>query len=205
MPDLTPVVIANRAMAMIGADPLQSLDDETIGGQAARLLYDSLIGMCLGLTPWTFLRSTQLLNRLDVPPPANGFTYVHQLPPGAELLRLTRSRDYADVLTRFEIEGETITSDELVVYAQQQLDVTEQPHLWSAPFCHAFTTGLAADLALSHAHDKNLKAQLAAAAFGSDSQNLRGGLMGAAIQANSRNSPVKVLSGGGPLLDAWQS
>lgn len=205
MADLTPVVIANRAMAMIGADPLESLDDETVGGQAARLLYDSLIGMCLGLTPWTFLRQTQLLNRLDVPAPANGFAYVHQLPAGAAVMRLTRSRAYDDVLTRFEQEGDTICSDELTVYAQLQMDVAEQPQLWSAPFAHAFVTGLAADLALSHAHDKNLQAQLRAAAFGSDGQNLRGGLMGAAIQANSRNSPVKRLPGSNPLLDAWQS
>ena len=38
MAEITHLVIANRACALIGQEPLQSLDDETPGGQRAALI-----------------------------------------------------------------------------------------------------------------------------------------------------------------------
>jgi hypothetical protein len=67
MAEITPLVVVNRACAMFGNEPLQSLDEETLGGQRVQLVYDSLFDFCSALIPWTFMRQSVELARLAVP------------------------------------------------------------------------------------------------------------------------------------------
>lgn len=211
MAELTHLVIANRACAMFGNDPLQSLDEETLGGQRVGLILESLLAFCLDLIPWTFLRDTVELARSTTPTTpgwtsyGNGYKYQFTIPNGFRIRpnRMLRSRDPDDVLLRFEFEGDKLYCDEQQVFAQ--LLINQHPERWSGAFTHAFTKALAGELALALADDKQVAASLKDEAFGSPSMNFRGGLMGAAIQADSRSAPVRKLPAANPLLDAWQS
>ena len=135
----------------------------------------------------------------------NGFRYCHQIPKGFTIKpnRMLRSKDPDDVLQRFEFEGDKLYCDETVVFAQLQIE--QHPERWAGDFRHAFTVALAGEFAMAMADDKNVAAAKKEEAFGSPSQNYRGGLYGAAIQNDSRNSPVRKLPQSNPLLDAWLS
>lgn len=206
MAEITPLVIANRACAMFGQEPLQSLDEETLGGQRVALIYDSLVDFCLDLTPWTFQRETVALNRLANVTPPTGHSYAFVVPKGYTILpaRLLFAQDPTAVIaTGFEYEGDRLYCDHTQVWAQ--LQVRQHPERWSGAFRHAVTKALAAELALAMADDKQVSAALRDEAFGPPSLNFRGGLMGAAISANGRSSPSRSLPTSNPLLDAWSS
>lgn len=209
MTDVTRLLIANRACALFGNDALQSLDDETPGGQKVELIFDSLLGFCFDLHPWTFMRETVQLAKLTPPPIhtvyANGYRSQFVVPRGFVIhpSRLMRSKDPDDVLLRFEREGDKVYSDDDTCFAQ--LLINQHPERWSGSFTHAFTVALAGELALAMADDKQVSMAKKDEAFGPPSMNYRGGLMGAAIQADARNSPVRTLPQSNPLLDAWAS
>jgi hypothetical protein len=213
MAEITHLVIANRACAMIGQDPLQSLDDEVPGGQKASLIYDSLLDFCLALVPWSFSRDTVELNRLpDAPllegqpqPFENGYRYCFVIPRGYKIKpnRLLRSKDPEDVLQRFEFEGDKLYCDDTRAFAQ--ILIEQHPERWAGDFRHAFAVALAGYFAMAMADDKTVSEGKKAEAFGTSSQNYRGGLMGAAIQNDARVTPVRTLPQRNPLLDAWLS
>jgi hypothetical protein len=213
MAEITHLVIANRACALIGQEPLQSLDEDTLGGQRAALIYDSLLDFCMALTPWTFRRETVELNRLPDAPLIdgqilnfkNGYRYLYTIPQGYKIKpnRLLRSNDPEDVLVRFEFEGDKLYCDETRAFAQ--LLIEQHPERWAGDFRHAFTVALSGEFALAMADDKQVSGAKKDEAFGSSSQNFRGGLMGAAIQNDARSSPVRKLPLSNPLLDSWMS
>jgi len=205
MAEITLLSIANRACAMIGVNPLQSLDDETPGGQSAALIIDSLLDFCLALHPWTFTRQTVELNRVTDAAPKNGFAYEYVIPKGFRIKpnRMLRSKDNEDVLTRFEFEGDRLHCDEQQVFAQ--LLIEQHPERWAGDFRHAFTVALAGEFAMSMADDKAVEASKKSEALGPPSAYGRGGLMGVAIQNDARNAPTRKLPQNNPLIDAWHS
>jgi hypothetical protein len=206
MPTLSPLVIVNRACAKIGVPPLQSLDEESQGGQAAQLIYDTLLDLCTGIYPWTFLRDTQELARTTAAQAPNGFRYTFQLPANQSALptRIMASRDVKDVITDFAYEGNKLYCDFEQVFAELRLDPV--PEIWSGPFRSAFITALASQLAEPLASDGKLSAALHEQAFGPMSYGYRGGELGAAIQVDARNAPVRSFpSQTNPLLQAWHS
>ena len=207
MAELTRLVIANRACAFFGNDPLQSLDEETPSGQKVDLIFDSLLSFCFDLHPWTFMRQSVQLARsttvagFTVYP--NGYSSEFTVPQGYRInpARLTRTADSEDVLLDFEREGDKVYSNDATCFGQ--LLINQHPERWSGAFAHAFTKALAGDLAMALADDKSVHDTQMGEAFGPPSMNFRGGLMGAAIQADSRNSPVRHLPNANPFLDAW--
>jgi hypothetical protein len=213
MAEITHLVIANRACALIGQEPLQSLDEDTQGGQRAALIYDSLLDFCMALVPWTFRRETVELNRLPDAPLIdgqvqnfqNGYRYCYAIPSGYKIKpnRMLRSKEPDDVMTRFEFEGDKLFCDETKAFAQ--ILIEQHPERWAGDFRHAFTVALAGEFAMAMADDKTVSSAKKDEAFGTSSQNFRGGLMGAAIQNDARTSPVRKLPLSNPLLDAWNS
>ncbi len=205
MAEITLLSIANRACAMIGIEPLQSLDDDTPGGQKAALIIDSLLDFCFALHTWTFTRQTVELNRVTTATPKNGFVYEFVIPKGFKIKpnRMLRSKMNDDVLTAFEFEGDRLHCDEQQVYAQ--LLIEQHPERWAGDFRHAFTVALSGEFAMAMADDKGVEAAKKSEAFGPSSMNFRGGLMGAAIQNDARNAPVRKLPQNDPLTAAWNS
>lgn len=209
MAQIDALTIVNRACALIGDAPLQAFGTDVAGGDPAQLIFEAQLEFCLGLYPWTFARETKALTSTDQYQPSAGYRYAFQIPgnPPQEVLRLMASADPDDVITEYELEANgALSCDASAVWAQLKRNTGDiSPATFSATFTAALTSAVASDLAMARAHDKSLKAQFRQEAFGSPSENFRGGLMGAAIRADSAGAPVRRLRTGGPLLDAWRS
>jgi hypothetical protein len=208
MPITADIDIVNAACALLSIDPLQSMGDEMPGGQAAQMLYDPIVELCLGLAPWSFSRRTGQCALLASVTSLLGYGYVHQLPAdriGLPDRLLADATVPGSAIQAFEYDEEDrVHSDWNPLYAQytwRSLPGRWHPvfrtaviHAVAAGFCELLTgnSGMAQDL-----HQK---------AFGTPSETYRGGLMRAALAADGRNTPARRLpEGSNPLLVAWNA
>lgn len=184
--------IVNRAMLRIGADPLQDLEDETLGGQAADLVYDSVIEFALGVYVFSFARQMMQLSELATATPLTGFARVFQLPAErlGPPLRVTDSiTDPDHRYHRYQLQGETVHADETPLFAE--IKFLADPVAWSGTFRDFAVLAVAAEYALSIGHDKSLRKDMRVNAYGNPSENYRGGALGAAIREDSFATPPK--------------
>lgn len=201
-PSPAELFVINGAYALIGQPPLQTIDVETPGAQAAALLYVDTAKALLGFYPWSFSKRTRKLDRL-ADDPGDGWTYAFQLPADriGQPLAVSNVKDLRRQFTDYALAEDRVHADVAELWAQVQY--VASPSTWSGPFLIAFRTALAAEFAMAITQDAKLRAQLRQDAFGPDSMMMRGGFMGAAIQADTRAQPSPVLlADGGPLLQA---
>ena len=104
------LVLCNRALSLIGADPIQSLQDSGIASQNLNIQLPDAVQEVLAYHPYRCARKRTSLAPL-VDTPAFGFSYAYQLPSDFCSLigvysdeTLLTSRDY-------QFEGSTILSD----------------------------------------------------------------------------------------------
>lgn len=184
--------IVNRAMLRIGADPLEDLEDETLGGQAADLVYDSVVEFALGIYVFSFARKMAQLSELSTATPLTGFTRVFDLPAErlGPPLRVTDSiTDPNHRFSRYVLQEDTVHADETPLFAE--IKFAAAPRHWSGTFRDFAVLAVAAEYALSIGHDKNLRKDMRQNAYGNPSENYRGGALGAAIREDSFATPPK--------------
>lgn len=184
--------IVNRALARIGSAPIMSLEDETALARQCAAVYDDAVDLCLGLHDWAFARMTVELSRipLETFTPINGWANAFDLPDNrlSDPLRVLANPKHPDrPLRRFALEAGRLFADETQVWAT--FVYRADPSTWSPVFRAAFITGLAATLAVAVASNTGLRDSLWKEAFGSDSQDMRGGLMGKAISRDVHGNP----------------
>lgn len=207
MPIISEITIVNRACAKLGIDPLQDMEEETIGGQTARLVYDSFVELCLGLYPWSFGKEIRALAKLSDVTSEYGFAHVFDL-PGDRIgppIRVSDSATDPDrIFNRFVLYGGRIHADADPLFVD--IKYMAPPDRWSATFREAVVLGLAGELALAMVDDANLRAALRSDAFGPPSQFPRGGAMGAAITEEARATPARRAPvDRNPLTMSWRS
>jgi hypothetical protein len=198
--------IVNAACALLSVDPLQALTDELPGGQAAQTLYEPIIDLCLGLTPWSFARRTQQLGRLAGVTSPLGFAHVHQLPANRvgppERLLADPSRPGSAVWAFDYDEEGRVHSDAEILYAQYTARVL--PAMWHPVFRAAVIHAVAAGFCELLTGNSSMAAEMQAKAFGTPSEAYRGGMMRAALSADARATPARNLPAhSNPLLAAW--
>jgi hypothetical protein len=196
--------LLNLAMANFGAKPLQSFDEESPGGRAARLVYGSIVDTCLGFYPWSFSRRTVALDQIDETP-INGWSSVFLLPAGAlslphSVLRDPRRPD--EPLKEWTVEDGRLFANDVPLWAV--CSFRSDPESWSPVFFTAVSYALSAALAVPiSGNASGVVETMRGLAFGSPSENMRGGFMGQAIMADARNQPSRTLSlGASPLISA---
>ena len=194
MAGLDPLILCNRACARVGLDPFQTLDDDLPGGQSAGLVYAGLIDFLLGLYPWSWARTTRRLSRLTNVHAFAGFSYVFQL-PGDRLNppeKITTSPADPDaVVTNFVLEDDRLHANEPDLYARIAYAVP--PSRWSSSFVEAATLALGAELIMAIAANEKKRDALRKDVYGSAQEQMRGGLIGVAIQADAYGSPSRRL------------
>lgn len=199
--------IVNAACAQIGEEPLQSLEDETDAGQSAQLIYQDVVDFNLGLYPWTFGKTLKQLSQDDTTTPYSGFELVYDLP--AE--RLEPPIYLTDVITdpdrrftAYALVGAKVHTDADPLFAM--IKYRPDPHNWSATFRAATITALASRLAVSLGHDRAMSESKRAEAYGTPSEQFRGGQLGAAMRADAFATPPRRQDrDSNPLTRAWQS
>jgi hypothetical protein len=206
MPAVSHLDIVNAACALLSVEPLQSLSAELPGGQAAQLLYDPVIDLCLGLAPWSFARRTRQLGLIAGVTSDLGYPCIHQLPADRVGLpeRLIEDRERVGrTLQDFDYDEEgRVHSGSAQLWAQYTARVL--PAMWHPVFTSAAIHAVAAALAEPMTSNSGLADTLRAAAFGTPSESFRGGLMRAALSADARNTPARALPAhSNPLFLAW--
>lgn len=202
---LTDLDIVNAACAMIGEEPLQSLEEEIDAGQAASLVYQTTVEFNLGIYLFSFSKQIRQLSRNDVGNPLAGFDYVYDLPAEriGDPIYLTDDPTNADRrFTRYAIVGVQIHTSADPIYAM--IRYRAAPHNWSPTFKAATIKAVAAEFAVPMTHDRALADQLRTAAYGTPSEQFRGGMIGAAIRADAYSTPPRAQSQKNPLADAWR-
>lgn len=207
MPLLTGLDIVNAACAQIGETPLQSLDEETDAGQSASLLYQDVVDFNLGLYVWGFAKQIRQLSRDDLTVPLSGFKLVFDLPAERIENPLYLTDDPTDPDRRFyryQLVGAKVHADEDPLFAM--IRFRPDPHNWTATFRAATITSLASRFALSLGHDRATADSKHTEAYGTPSEQFRGGQIGAAIRSEAFTTPPRQQNrDDNPLTAAWRS
>lgn len=204
---LTDLDIVNAACAAIGEAPLQSLSDEIDAGQAAELLYAATLEFNLGVHNFAFSKVVRQLSRNDTVAKTAGYTYAYILPAeriGDPLYCTDDPTNPDRRFSRYALVGNDAHADVEELWAM--IRYKAEPYRWSGPFKMMMIQSMAAQLAIPLAHDRALADQKRAEAYGTPTENFRGGLMRAAISAEAFTQPGRPQNrSSNPLEDAWRS
>lgn len=196
----TRIEMLNRALLRIGADPLQNETEPTAPVHLA--VYDSVADYLAGVHPWSFLKQTRRLPRLAAAP-AQHYAYAFQLPPdrAGALRAVYASAERRQPTTDYHLEGDRLLTDHPEIWAT--ILALRSPGYWPGDFREGFTLLLMSELSFSVREDQAARERLRRDALGTPQEQPHGGVIGAAIIADSQAEPSTVPGGdGNPLIDA---
>jgi hypothetical protein len=203
---LTNIDIVNAACAVIGAEPIGDFDEDTFGGQAASLIYEKIVDFNLSLTQFSFAREIRQLSKIDGATPLTGWTVVYDIPGstiGAPLWLTDDTTDPDRRFTRYILTGGRVHSDADPLFAMVRF--RPDPRHWSATFRAATISAIAAEVAMALASDRQTHDTFMQKAYGTPSEQPRGGQMRAALTEDGiANPPRKPGWDNNPLTRAWR-
>lgn len=180
--------ICSSALMELGEDTISSFTASTAPSKICGQLYPEYIKYLLSLHPWKFTLKKVQLARLSTAP-TNEWTYAYQLPSDLLLMRALYNSSDTSILpqTNYEIFQDEVYTDETSVYIdyQYQPDESEFP----AFFLEFATAAMAAKLAMPITDDLKIEQSKVVRAFGSPSDNMNGGVFGAAKKLDSLQNP----------------
>jgi len=144
--------IVNKALTLVGAEPIVNLTDDTRNARVVNRIYEISLRSILSETPWVFATTRALLAQTTAVPGwyDTGEIYVYQKPN--ECIRIFRASD--ENATWREM-GTTIISDtnglgvEYVYY-------NDTPSTYTSSFIEAFVDKLCADIAFMILNSKTV-------------------------------------------------
>ena len=132
--------IMNRALGILGANQIKSLDDQTLEAEAARKMYQPALNSILAETDWNFAIKRALLSVSETKTPAWGGGNYFMLPD--DLIKICDVMN-RNVLWRRESNYIYSNASEFgIVYVSRCTDATYYPSY----FIDAFAAKLAADM-----------------------------------------------------------
>jgi len=136
------VEIVNRALTLIGANPIVNLNDDTKNARITNRIYDSTLKDILSETHWNFATKRVLLATLATTQAwtYSGEIYTYQLPSDVITIIETNDRQ-----ATWRIEGETIVSDTAGL-GIKYVYFLDDPTKYTVKFVAAFADILAANL-----------------------------------------------------------
>jgi hypothetical protein len=189
----TKLSICSDALIMLGASPLSSFADGTDEAQVADRLYDDVQDTILMQYPFTWSIKKVRLGRLS-DAPINEWKYKYQLP--GDILGNPRAVfNTAAVgdrsLRDFEIYSTGLFTNLEDVYIDYQF--RPEPSIFPPYFVRLLKTALAAEFA-EPITDQITKAEYYhGKAYGSPSENMRGGLMRVAMNIDGASQPSQMI------------
>lgn len=181
------VKICSAAAVMLGAKPVQSLEDDTDLSRIFANLYERKKKALMSKYPWSFLRETRYLTRSSTPP-VRGWKYAYIIPgdalagaPHAVFSDATRKMGKHE----YRIEGKKVLCDAPELWGTLIIDRTESE--WPEYFQELMIEIIAAAVALAVTDQQSIMDHHYGVAYGSPSQEGRGGLMGDAMLLDSQS------------------
>ncbi len=185
--------IINAACAMLGADPVQSLEDDVDGAGPAGVLYQHVVDFNLAVYPFTWARRHFQLSVDDFAGElASGYRFAFDLPPdrlGQPLYITDTVKDRERRFHDYALVGDKVHADRNPLWAFCAF--RPDPKDWDPLFRLATITAVASALALPLTSDRNARDDLARAAYGNLSENFKGGQIGAAIRSDAFSTPPR--------------
>jgi hypothetical protein len=206
----TDIRFANAALAKFGGGAIATMADVAPPGPKVRLIYQ-VVADELFSYPWTFCKITTPLERVVDEAPGSdgmlmaGWRYAHALPvdrlaPPVKYLRDPRFEDCP--VQRFAVQNELVYSDDEKLWAVVLVRPDES--VWPPYFRTAFIGCLAANLVMPVSGNSGMFDKLDLIAYGSPSENRKGGLVGRAMQADAFNAGSQKINVDG-LVEDWRS
>lgn len=194
---LTVLDIVNTACAKIGEEPPQSLTDDLGGGQSASLLYEAVVDFNLGLQPsgFHFAREVRQLSELAGVTAFTGYDHVFEIPGATIGPPVYLTDDPSDPHRRYDrflLTSGRIHASATPLYAM--VNFRPDPHRWTGTFRMATISALAAELAMAIASDRNTMQTWQQTAYGTPSENFRGGQMRAALSEDGYANPPRAIN-----------
>lgn len=137
---MSKIDIINRALGMLGANQIQTINDETLEAEAGRKMYQHSLDSILAETDWTFAIKRELLVLCEEKTPAWGSGNYFELPN--DLIKIV---DIMDRNVKWVREGNYIftqASEFGLVYIARCIDPTFYPSY----FTEALASKLAAEM-----------------------------------------------------------
>ena len=187
---------------MLGASPLSSFSEGTDAAQTCDRLYDDIRDIVLLAYPWSFtLKKVQLAQSVDAP--ANEWSFAYPLPSdllgsGPKALFPGAGTGSAPVATGWEVYGQDILTSYSIVYIDYQSRPSED--VMPTYFVQLLKYWLAWHFA-EPVTDQVTKGQYyQLVAVGNVSENMRGGMMRAAMTIDGGVKPTKPVAMSFPLI-----
>lgn len=196
----TILAIGNQALALLGAQPVQTVDEGTELAATLLTIAPATLRHCLTAHPWRCTLAQYRLPRV-LEPPLAGWRYAYRLP--VEVLALRRLAvsplPNAAALKEFSIHRDTVLTNYDEVWADVQV---EPPFVqWPAHLIAFARAALAADLALAITASNSDAELWHQRAWGRPAELGQGGLFGLARRIDAQQSPQEPLTEW-PLLAA---
>ena len=134
---MSQVSIVNRALALLGANKIVSLSDNTEEAKAAKNVYNDSLRSILAECPWSFALKRAKLNMITTPPTWGGGNYFEK---PSDCVRIFKS-DVDDL----KIEGRYVKSNSSSVGILYTY-LCDDPTLYSPSFVDALSYRLAHDM-----------------------------------------------------------
>lgn len=152
------VDIVNRALRMIGENPITNLTDGSNEANVASDLYSEARDELLRSHPWNFAIKRVKLARLTAEPTTE-FNYKYQLPDDFIRVVEVAGNDENVPDAVYRIEGDTILADWEDLYLRYVAQITD-PNMMPADFRTALSRQLAADMALPLVQSNTVEDQM---------------------------------------------
>ena len=183
----TDVTICARALVLLGASPINSLEETTDGARICALVYPNLKNSIMSRYGWRFLMTKKALTR-DATAPVGEWLYSYLIP--GEALSIPHAVFYAsgDKLPagEFEVFGRRVYTDYPTLFMDY---VTARPeNEWPAWFVDLVTKALCAEIAFSITDQQSVADGWAYKAYGTPSDNGIGGAMGDCMTIDSQGN-----------------
>ncbi len=190
------LTICNDALLMLGASEISSFTEGTDSAKICDRLYDDLKKYILSIYPWSFAKvKVQLAQTVDTP--VTEWKYVYALPAdiiGTPKAVFIASDAGTSPQTEFElyyVDQPRLLTDYETVYIDYIADINESR--FPEYFIYMLRHALAADIA-EPLTDQITKADFfRSLAFGTPSENGRGGLFRQACQADAQGQRAQTL------------
>jgi hypothetical protein len=139
------------------------------------------------------------LSRLSEPSPSH-YSYQFDVPGNEQVHAVYRAEDDAKPFLDYRFMDGKVHANEETLFAEIRLN--RSPDRWPHKFRRLGITALAASAAMQHTGSRTLRADLHQQAYGTSTEQGRGGLMGEAIAMDGQNEPSpQIILEDGPLID----
>lgn len=191
----TDVKICARALVNIGMSPIDTLDGDDDVTKACNLLYPMVKKEILSMYPWWATKGKKQLSRLTNTP-TNEYQYGFSAPPEriSGPLAIYNSGDVGAMpIKEWDIQGDTILSNETSLWGDFQFDIDESRF---PPYIeNLIIYGCSARLAESLTDDSSKADKYDFITFGTPGEKRQGGYFEVARTIDSRYRPTQSING----------